>query len=220
MTFDSYGKVLTLTKEEFQIKQGKFIIKAGTIATSDHKRAAFRINGGTMEMTGGKIYSPYETDEYAGCEAVRVLGGTMKVTNGTIQSGNGKKSGYARGVLVKDGTFTMTGGKIYVNAAKKVWGGTGLNAMGGKATITGGTLQVVHGGPSRCLLCGNGGVIKVKSSNSYLKWGQVVKKGGIVFYLADKDKGSVCVEKSVHLDIDKDNTTYSSSGVKLEQKSC
>ncbi len=220
LTFDSYGKVLTLTNEEFQIKQGKFIIKAGTIATSDFKRAAFRINGGTMEMTGGKIYSPYETDEYAGCEAVRVLGGTMKVTNGTIQSGNGKKSGYARGVLVKDGTFTMTGGKIYVNAAKKVWGGTGLNAMGGKATITGGTLQVVHGGPSRCLLCGNGGVIKVKSSNSYLKWGQVVKKGGVVFFLADKDEGSVCVEKSVHLDIDKDNTTYSSGGVKLEQKSC
>jgi len=220
LTFDSYGKVLTLTNEEFQITKGTLIIKAGTIATSDHKRAAFRLNSGTIQMTGGKIYSPYETDEYGGCEAVRVLGGTMNVTGGTIQSGNGKKSGYARGVLVKAGSFNMSGGKIYVNAAKKVWGGTGLNAKGGTATITGGTLEVVHGGPSRCLLCGNGGVIKVKSKNSYLKWGKVVKKGGVVFFLADSDEGSVCVEKSVHLDINKDDTTYSSGGVKLEQKSC
>ena len=219
LTFDSSGKRLKLTANEFEIKNGTFNIIAGTIETSNQERAAIKCSGGTVNLQGGTIDSPYKTDTYAGCEAVKITGGTMNMSAGKIESGSGSESGYARGVLINSGSFNMTGGHIYVNATKSgKWGGTGINAQGGTVTITGGTVQTVKGGEDRCLLCGNGGVIKAKD-NAVLKWGGVVRNGGVVFWLADSSKGSVCIENSVDLHIEKDGTHYSSSGVKF-QKNC
>ncbi len=211
---------INLTKDSIVVSKGVFNFKSGTIVTSSQDRSAVNVNGGTFNIMGGTLYSPYTTNKEEGTECVVVNKGTLTMSSGTIMSGAGSSSGYGRGVDIKGGSFTMTGGHVYVNATKsKKWGGTGINGEGGTVTITGGIVEVVKGGKHRCLLCGNGATMKVKSKNATLIWGGVVRKGGTVFWKQDGKGGSVCVENSVKLSINTSKSSYASDGVKF-QKSC
>ena len=214
------GQTINLMSDSIVITNGTFNFKSGTIVTSSQFRNAVTVKGGTLNVQGGTLFSPYTTDKEDGMECVALISGNLNLSSGEIRAGSGNSSGYARGVYVMGGTFTMTGGLVYSNATKSgKWGGTGINGSGGNVTITGGTVQTVKGGKARCLICGNGAVIKIKSSNTTLKWGGVVSKGGVIFWKAETLGGSVCIEKSVKIDVVKKGTTYASDGVKWK-KSC
>lgn len=199
ISYSSSGKTVNLKNAKIIVKNGTFNIKAGNINTSEHKRSAISVSGGTVNISGGYIHNLYETAVEEGTEAIELDGSSAKVTmsGGKIESGTGSGSGYARVVNITSsgGTFKMSGGTAISNATGQPWGGTGINVYGGSATMTGGTLKDVKGGANRCLLCANGGVIKVKD-NANLYFGGTVSHGGYIYW--SQGSGSkVCVEKSV-----------------------
>ena len=235
VTLDFKGRKVTLTTDSFRLKGGTIKFVSGELVTASHKRSAVLQTGGAFVLDGGKITSPFKTSVEEGTEAVNVKGGKFTLKSGTITSGAGDKSGYARGVLVEDnGVFNMTGGKIYVNATKAgKWGGCGISMYGGTSTVTGGVVQVVKGGPSRCLLCVNdGGKLNVKytkANEPKLIWGGVVRNGGRVFWANGSGKVNnktrkslLCVEKKVSRDITlKGTSEYGGNGtISLKASSC
>ena len=93
------------------------------------------INGGTLELYGGKI-----TDNYTGANSSN--GGGVTVSNGTLKQyggeiTNNKSSTGGGGVLIHDGTAYLYGGKISNNQARYgggvyIYGGGQFYAYGGE----------------------------------------------------------------------------------------
>ncbi len=239
LTLNFQGKTVNLLNDSFNMKNGNLTFISGTVVATNQDRSALAISGGTFTLNGGTLISTFKRLKPEGTEAVHITGGTFKLKSGMIKSGLHDQSGYARGVYIeKNGRFEMSGGTVLIDSTKvwkdkngnwKGWGGSGISFNGGTAVITGGTINLVRGGPSRCLFCVNeGGKAVVKytgKNNPKVIWGGVVRDGGRVFWsnghgkVNGKDrKSSLCIEKKVTRDINTKGTQLSAGNGSLNIK--
>ena len=106
----------------------RFTLAGGEIIGGNYR--AVLLQGGTFNMTGGKITGV--TYDKADGAALRVTNGTFNMTGGEISGNTNAKSSAA--VRIDNGTSKLTGGKISGNTAANAGG---LLINGGNVTLAG-----------------------------------------------------------------------------------